>query len=332
MMFMTEAVLAVDLGGTKVLVQLSTLNGNVVVERRYISEQFASFDAILTVFFTEPELTGYDIKACCLAVAGPVIKRTASITNLPWEIDADMLALQFPLGEIVVCNDFEAIAYGIDSLNSASMVTLQAGELDRQAPRAIIGAGTGLGQAYMLAQPDGWKVVATEGGKVDFGPTDDQQLALWSYLKRQFGIVSYERILSGAGLVSVYLFLAEQQGHAPSKIVQNAISGDAGPAYISQLALSGKDKLATAAMALFMAVYGAQAGNLALSVVARGGVYIAGGIAAKNKVSLEQGSFMTAFLAKDKMTTLMSLMPVTLIIDEMVGLSGARCLALQSTV
>jgi len=329
---MSDAVLAVDLGGTKILVQLSSLAGDLVLEQRYQSDQFVDFEAVLAVFFTLPEIAEYQLKAACLAVAGPVVGRTASITNLPWQIDAESLSQQFPLGTVVLCNDFEAVAYGIDGLDSSAITTIQQGELDNLAPRAVIGAGTGLGQAFMFAGESGWDVVGTEGGNVDFGPNDDEQMALWSYLNRQFGHVSYERILSGSGLEAIYAFLAEQQGKTLSTKMKAAVDSDGAPALISQLASSGKDDLAEAALQLFMRIYGAQAGNLALSVLARGGVYIAGGIAAKNVAYVEQGSFMAAFLSKGKMAALMPLMPVHLITDESVGLSGARYLALRSAL
>jgi glucokinase len=329
---MIEGVLAVDLGGTKVLVQLSTLDGSVVVEQRYQSEQFVDFEAVLTAFFALTTVGDYQLKATCFAVAGPVVGRKASITNLPWLIDADTLGQQFPLGEVVLCNDFEAVAYGIDGVNPSSLITLQVGELDRLAPRAVIGAGTGLGQAFMFAGQTGWDVVGTEGGNVDFGPNDDEQMALWSYLNQQFGHVSYERVLSGSGLVAIYAFLVEQQGETLSTEVKAIIGSEDAPALISQLASSGQDRIADAALQLFIRIYGAQAGNLALSVLARGGLYIAGGIAAKNRTYIEEGAFMTSFLNKGKMAALMPLIPVILITDETVGLSGARYLALRSAL
>jgi len=326
-----EGILAVDLGGTKVLIQLSTLDGEVVLEQRYLSEQFVNFEAVLSAFFALPSLSDYRVCASCFAVAGPVVGRTASITNLPWQIDADALSEQFSLGTVRLCNDFEAVAFGIDGVDPSALVTLQEGERDSQAPRAVIGAGTGLGQALMFPTKTGWDVVGTEGGNVDFGPNDDEQMALWCYLNQQFGHVSYERILSGAGLTAIYAFIAAQREEI-SSAVQAIIDNPEAPALISQAASAEEDELADAAMTLFMRIYGAQAGNLALSVLARGGLYIAGGIAAKNRAYLEQSDFITAFLSKGKMSALMPLMPVTLVTDEAVGLSGARYLAMQSTL
>jgi glucokinase len=327
-----EGILAVDLGGTKVLVQLSTLDGEVVLEQRYLSEQFVNFEAVLSAFFALPTLSDYRVSASCFAVAGPVVGRTASITNLPWKIDAEALSEQFSLGTAILCNDFEAVAFGIDGVNPSALVTLQEGERDSQAPRAVIGAGTGLGQALIFPTKTGWDVIGTEGGNVDFGPNDDEQMALWCYLNQQFGHVSYERILSGAGLTAIYAFLAVQQSEVRVSAVQAIIDSSDAPALISQRALAGEDELADAAMTLFMRIYGAQAGNLALSVLARGGLYIAGGIAAKNRAYFEQSDFITAFLSKGKMSALMPLMPVTLVTDETVGLSGARYLAMKSAL
>jgi glucokinase len=329
---MKAGILAVDLGGTKILIQLSGLDGQIVLEQRYLSEQFVNFETVLSAFFALPSLSGYEIQGSCLAVAGPVVGRTASITNLPWQIDADALSKQFSLGKVILCNDFEAVAFGIDGIEPSALVTLQEGEKDSQAPRAVIGAGTGLGQAFMFATTTGWDVIGTEGGNVDFGPTDDEQMGLWRYLNQQFGHVSYERILSGAGLRSIYAFLASQRSEPISSTVQSIVDSLEAPVLISQAALSGEDELADAAMRLFMRIFGAQAGNLSLSVLARGGLYIAGGIAANNRAYLEQSDFMTAFLNKGKMSALMPLMPVTLVTDEAVGLSGARYLARQSTL
>jgi glucokinase len=316
---MKDAVLAVDLGGTKVLIQLSTLDGSIVCEQCYMSNQFVDFDAILTVFFDMSIVADYELKASCIAVAGPVINQTAAITNLPWKINTAFLAARFPLGIVLLCNDFEAVAFGIDGLDSSALITLQTGKIDSHAPRAIIGAGTGLGQAFMFAKESGWDVVGTEGGNVDFAPTDDEQIALWSYLNQKFGHVSYERILSGSGLVSIYAFLAKQQTQVLSGDIEALINSDEAPGLISQLASSG-EWLADRALHLFMRIYGAQAGNLALSTLARGGLYI------------QQGPFIEAFLAKGKMAGLMPLMPVILITDETVGLSGARYLAMQSAL
>jgi glucokinase len=329
---MKAGILAVDLGGTKILIQLSTLDGEIVLEQRYLSEQFVNFETVLSDFFALPSMSDYELKASCLAVAGPVVGRTASITNLPWQIDADALLKQFSLGTVILCNDFEAVAFGIDNVDPSALVTLQAGDRDSRAPRAVIGAGTGLGQALMFASETGWNVIGTEGGNVDFGPNDDEQMALWCYLNQQFGHVSYERILSGAGLTAIYAFLASEQSEVMPPAVKTVLNSDEAPALISQRALSGEDSLADAAMHLFMRIYGAQAGNLALSVLARGGLYIAGGIAAKNRTYFEQAAFMAAFLNKGKMSALMPLMPVTLVTDEAVGLSGARYLAMQSAL
>lgn len=317
---MSSVVLAVDLGGTKVFTQLANLQGDVVFERRFDSASYPDFAQLLVDFFNHPAVAQYQIVSTCFAVAGPVVDQRADLTNLPWVIDSTALAGQFSLGEVRLCNDFVAVAYGIDAVAEQDKVCLQAGELDPLSPRSVIGAGTGLGQAYMLPN-DGWDVVATEGGNVDFGPRDDEQVALLSYLMPKMGHVSYERLLSGPGLAWIYQFLLAR---ADQPLIAKTASE------ISQCV--GTDPYADQAMRLFMRIYGAQAGNSALNVIARGGTYIAGGIAAKNQAYLLNDDFMTAFLDKGKMASLMRLMPVTLITDEKVGLSGARHLALQEAV
>lgn len=320
---MTKVVLAVDLGGTKVFTQLADLAGRVVFEQRFDSANFASFDGLLTAFFKKIADKSYRIEASCLAVAGPVVGQRADLTNLPWLVDAEALSRDFDLGQITLCNDFVAVGYGIDAVGADDQIELQVAEFDSDAPRVVIGAGTGLGQALVLNTASGMHVVATEGGNVDFGPRDDEQMALLNYLMPKMGHVSYERLLSGPGLEAMYQFYLMQNEQVGAEITASEIS---------RRAAEGSDASAVKALQLFMRIYGAQAGNLALNTIARGGVFIAGGIAAKNLPFILAADFISAFCDKGKMAELMPLMPVTLITDEKVGLSGARYLALQSTL
>ena len=296
-------VLAADIGGTKTLFQLTMGNDDVI------------FDKHCT------------IERACFAVAGPVSGHDANVTNLPWQLNADDLATHFNIKHVHLCNDFEAVAHGIACLTEDEIVTLQQGDVDETMPRAVIGAGTGLGQALLFPIENGWRVVSTEGGHTDFAPSDNKQILLLEHLIKRFGHVSYERVVSGVGLVTIYQFLrAYEQYDENPQLRQLMMAGDPAAA-ISKFANDHHDALASEALNLFIQIYGSQAGNLALTVSPRGGLYLAGGIAAKNIERFIQGQFINAFVAKGRMQPLMEKIPVHLITQPRVGLLGARLLA-----
>lgn len=322
-----KTVLAADIGGTKTLFQLTMENDVVLFEREYASQQFEHFDFVLAEFLGQAQIKHYAIERACFAVAGPVSGRDANVTNLPWQLNADELAKNFNIKHVHMCNDFEAVAHGIACLAEDEIVTLQRGQVDETMPRAVIGAGTGLGQALLFPDANGWQVVSTEGGHTDFAPTDNKQILLLEHLIERFGHVSYERVLSGMGLVTIYEFLrAYQQKDENPQLRQAMMTGDPAAA-ISKFANEQEDALASESLDLFIQIYGAQAGNLALTVSPRGGLYLAGGIAAKNIERFKQGRFMDAFVDKGRMQRLMEIIPVHLIIQPKVGLLGARLLA-----
>ncbi len=322
-----KTVLAADIGGTKTLFQLTIENGDVLLEQEYVSQHFENFDFVLAEFLGQNVIKHYVIERACFAVAGPVSGRDANVTNLPWQLNADDLAKNFNIKHVHLCNDFEAVAHGIACLAEDEIVTLQQGQADETMPRAVIGAGTGLGQALLFPVANGWQVVSTEGGHTDFAPTDKTQILLLEHLMARFGHVSYERVVSGVGLVTIYEFLrAYQQKNENPQLRQAMIAGDPAAA-ISEFANEQLDSLASESLDLFIQIYGAQAGNLALTVTPRGGLYLAGGIAAKNIERFKQGQFINAFVAKGRMQRLMENIPVHLIIQPKVGLLGARLLA-----
>ncbi len=329
---MMNTILAADIGGTKTLLQLSSQQGELIFEQEYASQQFASFDLVLAEFLGQDLINEYQVGSACFAVAGPVSDRDATVTNLPWLLNADVLEEQFDLQHVHLCNDFEAVAYGISCLNDDDLFTLQEGKEDKQAPRAIIGAGTGLGQALLLPDGDQWNVVATEGGHTDFAPTDRQQTLLLEHLIERFGHVSYERVVSGVGLVTIYEFLRAYQQYDESAALRQAMINDDAGAAISRFAMEHNDPLAIEALDMFIRIYGAQAGNLALTVSPRGGLYLAGGIAAKNLERFKLGEFMAAFKNKGRMSGLMEQIPVRIVLHPKVGLLGAQLLAQQFAV
>jgi glucokinase len=325
------SILAVDLGGTKILFNLSNELGELITEVELPSARFASFDEALSVFLSELPALSLPIISACIAVAGPVMGNMATVTNLPWQLNADDLAKTFHISHVLFCNDFEAVGHGIAGLNEDDIYELQQGEPDTRFPRAIIGAGTGLGQAILFPDGDDWRVVPTEGGHSDFAPTTTTQMLLLEHLMERFGRVSYEDVLSGSGLVRIYEFLRAYKQHDEPVALRNAmIDGDPAAA-VSEFGLKQLDTVASDALAMFMDIYAGQAGNLALSVLSRGGLYIAGGIAAKNKERFTTGNFATEFNAKIKMKSLLQTIPIRLITQPKVGLIGAQMLALKNS-
>jgi glucokinase len=299
--------IAGDIGGTKTLLQLVEIEGaaqRVIAERRFASGDYATFDDLLRTFLGAAH---HAIDAACFAVAGPVIENRAEVTNLKWLMESVALQSAFTIPRVALINDFYAVALGVPFLADDAMITLNAGTPHPTAPIAILGAGTGLGEAMLFWTGTRWEVVPSEGGHGDFGPQDELQARLFLYLHEKYGHVSWERVASGMGLVNIYEFLGGR---------------DADGAKIAQLAHAG-DALAAQTFAIFVDIYAAEAGNMALRVLSRGGVYLAGGIAAKNVERFTDGRFMQAFLRKGRFVDVMEAMPVRLITNERVGLLGA---------
>ena len=289
--------LAGDIGGTKTLLRCVEEDGSVCAEQRYESTAYPTFDALVEEFLTR--VPG-PVDAACFAVAGPVSDGRATVTNVGWEIDET----SFSIPRVKLINDFYAVALGVPLLGEDDLHSLHAGERDRREPMAILGAGTGLGEAIVI---NGHDVVPTEGGHADFAPQDEEQARLFLYLHQRLGHVSWERVISGMGLVNIFTFLGGEELTA---------------ADVAELAEGGNAR-ANRAFEIFVDVYGAEAGNMALRVLARGGVYLAGGIAAKNVPRFTDGRFVEAFLRKGRFRPLLSTIPVDLIVNEQVGLIGA---------
>lgn len=321
-------VLAGDIGGTKTLLALidPEAGHRTLAEQRYDSQRFDDFTQLLRLFVAD--IAGLPRpEAGCFAIAGPVEGKRAKTTNLRWELDVDILARVLGTPRVRLINDFQAVGYGIEGLSGADLAVLQVGEPRIQAPRAMLGAGTGLGQGILVWQYDHYEALPTEGGHVDFAPTDDLQIELLRHLRHRFGRVSFERVLSGPGLHNIYQFLQERHPEQASPELRAAIDAGDPAAAISQAAIAGTDPLAGQALEMFVGIYGAQAGNLALTCLAYGGVYVAGGIAPKLLDRLRSGPFMSQFLAKGRMSTLLSRVPVQVILNPRVGLLGAALAA-----
>ncbi len=315
-------ILAGDIGGTKTLLQLKEAD-EVLFERRFDSAAFDTFDALLAAFFEQTASMGLgEVRAGCIGVAGPVTGRLARVTHLPWQLDADALAARFGIPRLQLINDFQAVGYGLETLAGDDLKVLQPGQARAGAPRALIGAGTGLGEGILVRREDHYEVLASEGGHVDFAPTDEHQRALLAWLSECQPRVSYEHIVSGPGLETLYRFHAAQFAGQASAPLLAALERGKGAAAISQAAGQGDD-LAAQTLDMFVKIYGAQAGNLALTCLAAGGVYIAGGIAPRMAERLSSGVFMAAFRDKGRMGELVAQYPVYLVMNPRVGLQGA---------
>jgi glucokinase len=303
-------VLCGDIGGTKTLLAIAALDGDrldVVFERRYADRDFAAFADLVRTFHGEARAS---VAGACLGVAGPIEGRRVAVTNFPWEIDAG--TLEAILGApVALANDFVAAAHGIDVLGPDELATLQAGEPEPRAPQLVIGAGTGLGVAYRIWQGDRYAVVGGEGGHAGFAPADERQASLWRALHAGLGRVRVEHVVSGPGLVRIHDFIRAGRG---------------GPRSPEEIA-SGTDPVARAAVDLFLECYGAVAGDHALAILARGGVFLAGGIAPRILPQLAAGPFLTAFNAKGTHASLMARLPVRVVLNERLGLLGAAKLA-----
>jgi len=306
-------IVAGDIGGTKVLLQLVDVSqaGRLVsAEQRYESNAYETFDAMLQAFF-DAHVAG-PVAAACFAVAGPVFGDRAEVTNLTWKMDATALAKRFNIGRVSLINDFYAVALGVPILAPGDFLVLNAGSRVNFAPIAILGAGTGLGQANLVHEGSKWNVVPSEGGHADFAPQDEEQTRLFLSLHAKYGHVSWERLLSGAGLINIHNFLTGEERpydeSLPMEIAKSLAAGDAD---------------AARTFAIFVDIYGAEAGNMALRLLARGGVYLAGGVAAKNVEQFTDGRFMQAFLRKGRFQHILAEIPVNLITNPKVGLLGA---------
>lgn len=333
---MEKLLLAGDIGGTKTLLQLVRVdNGNFcsIYERRFESAAYRDFNSLVDEFMRAATLipaAARPVDAACFGVAGPIHGQSAKITNLDWTINAGAVGDEFGIGNISLINDFAAVGCGIEVLQKEDLTSLQNGEPELQGTRAVLGAGTGLGEGILVWRENHYQALPSEGGHVDFAPVDEHQDGLLQYLRPIFGHVSYERILSGAGLVKIFEYLTDTGLEAPTAALNVAMLESDPAAAISAFGLDGRDKAAVRALDMFMDIYGAQAGNLALTTLAKGGVYVAGGIAPKIIAGLKQGRFMRAFNDKGRFSTLMQRIPVKVVINPNVGLMGAALVASRS--
>ncbi|MCS7030313.1 MAG: glucokinase [Gloeomargarita sp. SKYG116] len=308
-------ILVGDIGGTNTRLELLLLADppQVLSVQHYRNDDYPDLTTIGQAFLAQapvrPDLA-------CLAVAGPVQDNTLNLTNRGWYIAGSALAEQWEIPQVHLINDLEAVGYGLRYLGPKDWVVLQEGRKVEGAPIGVVAAGTGLGECFLTWDGQKYRVWPSEGGHTDFAPRNDRELGLWRYLQAQFGRVSAERVVSGPGLWNIYRYLAQVY---PEQAKPDILAAQ-DPAMITA---NLQDPLCSHAVDIFVANYGSEAGNLALKLLARGGIYLAGGIAPRLVERFQQGGFMRAFLDKGRMGPLLLTIPVFLITSPRVGLLGA---------
>jgi len=316
-------ILAGDIGGTHArLAYFQTQNGHLTVaaEGVFPSREYRGLDEIVGKFV---ELQDRRPDAACFGVAGPVRNGRVETSNLPWNVEASRLASELQLPSALLINDLEANAWGIASLEEKDLVALNRVKGTPVGNQAVISAGTGLGEAGLYWDGARYDIFACEGGHADFAPRTELEIELLRYLAARFGHVSFERIVSGPGLVNLYHFLRDShRGEEPKWLTEELAHGDAA-ATISGAAMCGKSPLAEQALDLWVSIYGAEAGNLALKLMATGGIYLGGGIAPKLVSKLAGPLFMQAFVSKGRMQALLESIPVRVITNDQIALFGA---------
>ncbi len=319
-----------DIGGTHTRLSLVDPTGRTVRRQDLESRRFPSLEEAIRTFLGN-EGPSFKVKVAVFGVAGVVVGGRVKTTNLPWVVDAKLLARRLSIKQVTLLNDLVALALGTLSVSSRKLHVLgHAGAPRRKnANIAVLGAGTGLGEAMLVWNDGRYIPSATEGGHTDFAPRDELEVELLQFLRARFGHVSWERILSGNGLGNVYDFFCQGQGVAESAENVRAIAAAADRnAAISELGVGGRSQAASQAVELFATIYGAEAGNLALKTLALGGVYVTGAIASRLLAVLDRGGFRRAFADKGRFVPLMEKIPVAVVLDPDIGLAGAARVAL----
>lgn len=321
-------ILAGDIGGTKAQLALFPDGApprSPVLEERVPTNGSPSLDALLRGFL---DRTGARPSRVVLGIAGPVADNRCITTNLPWQIDGESLSRELG-APVTLLNDLEATGWGLATLGEADLRTLQPG-LRAPGNRALIAAGTGLGEAILHWDGVSWRPMASEGGHTDFGPRDAVEDELLHWLRGKYGRVSYERVLSGPGLADLYRFFREtRRGDEPADVAMRFDRASEPAAVVTECALDGSCERARLALETFAAIYGAEAGNLALKALALGGLYVGGGIAPRIVDVLTRGGFVRAFFDKGRLAPVLTRIPVSVVLDPRTAVWGAAAFARQ---
>jgi len=316
--------LAGDIGGTKTNLALYSPESGLAPKAQGIfkSSEFPALEAVVTQFLVE---TGALVERAVFGVAGPVVSGRISVTNLPWVISETAMgeAMGLPAGRVKLLNDLEATAHGALHLPATDLFPINDAAA-REGTKAVLAAGTGLGEAVMFYQGGRYHIIPSEGGHTDFGPTNLFEIELLRYLMGKFGHVSYERVCSGIGLPNLYGYLKENRFAKELPEVADALREAIDPTpIIVQKAMAGECELSLAALNAFVSILGAEAGNLALKVMAIGGIYLGGGIPPRILPKLREGTFMAAFVNKGRFAQMLAQIPVTVILNPEAALVGA---------
>ncbi len=326
-------ILAGDVGGTKVHLALYNFAGGKLVQQReekFPAGEYACLDDVVKAFLAKGGEKKEEIAASCFGCPGPVRDGRLKLTNLPWTLDARDLQQSIGIEHIFLINDLEANGFGIPELAPDRIHTLHEGDPAAVGHRGLVSAGTGLGECLLIW--DGklrrHTPIPSEGGHTDFSPRTDKEIALLQYLRRTLnGRVSFERVVSGIGLKNVYAFLRDDQKMDEPTWLRDRLASEDPNAVIGTLAESGESEICAEAMHLFSAAFGAEAGNVALKVLAHGGIYLGGGIAPKVIKTMSSGPFTDAFLDKGRMRPILESIPVRIILDDTCALLGAAAFA-----
>ncbi|MEM6795153.1 MAG: glucokinase [Acidobacteriota bacterium] len=321
-------ILVGDIGGTNARFAVVSADGRweMLTECRLPSSRFVSLEDALSAF-VDLHPVARQVTSACIGIAGPIDEGRCETTNLPWVVDSRLLAERLELPRVPLLNDLEAAAWGLDVLGPNGLRTLREGTAGG-GNRALVAPGTGLGQAIGYWDGKIHHPIATEGGHADFGPASEMQVKLWRFMTRRYGHVSWERLVSGPGLVGLFEFLLDLHGKQRPVWLEEADEGQESEAITSR-ARDERCPLCQATIDLFFSLLGAEAGNLALKTLATGGVYLAGGIVPKLLTELMESRFLEAFGAKGRFRPLLESMPVRVVIDDRVALWGAAAHALN---
>ncbi len=323
-------ILAGDVGGTKVALALFDFQSGALhhaAEKRYPAKDYPGLEAIVKEFVAEQQQEG-KISAACFGVPGPVRHGVLRLTNLPWTLDSRKLSLDLGIDHLFLINDLEANGYGIPELKAEQIFTLSAGDASAAGNRALISAGTGLGEAFLVWNGKRHIPMASEGGHCDFAARNEDEIDLLRHLQKKLGgRVSYERVIAGVGIKDVYDFLRDvRKMEEPAWLRDRLAEGDPN-AVIGELGESGKSEICAKTLDIVVSGYGAEAGNLVLKVLATGGLYVGGGIAPKLVRKLQDGTFMKAFTDKGRLSDLLVQTPVRVILESRAALMGAAAYA-----
>jgi glucokinase len=319
-------ILAGDVGGTKVHLALYNFtNGNLqhIRDERYPAKDYSGLEEIVREFLAADE-----VSSACFGVPGPVRDGRLRLTNLPWTLDSRELARNLKIEHIFLINDLEANGYGVAELKADQIYTLSEGDASQIGNRALIAAGTGLGEGILAWNGKQHVPMPSEGGHSDYGPRNEDEIDLLRFLKQKYnGRVSYERVVAGMGITNIYDFLRDVRGMEEPTWLRDRLASEDPNAVITELALAAKSEICEKTLDMYVSAYGAEAGNLALKILSVGGLYLGGGIAPRILEKLKDGTFIKSFTDKGRLSQLLINMPVRVILESRAALLGAAAYA-----